>query len=151
MSLLLVGWLVFLTALVPVEQRGGAMTPSSRLEQRIPMPLVGPYWRLRSVGDLTVPEESGTRVPHIIFTADGSVTGSDGCNTLRATVTADDDALKIGGLMGTLITCAIPDKLDRRMREALVVARSWKVAGNRLTLADDKGTTVATFEGSPVP
>jgi heat shock protein HslJ len=47
--------------------------------------------------------------------------------------------------MGTLMACPIADRLDRRFREALVIARAWKVAENELTLLDADGRVLARF------
>jgi heat shock protein HslJ len=44
------------------------------------------------------------------------------------------------------MACPIPDRLDRRFREALVITRSWKVADGELTLLDENGAVVARFE-----
>jgi heat shock protein HslJ len=48
--------------------------------------------------------------------------------------------------MGTLMACPVPDRLDRRFREALVIARSWRISDGELTLLDADGTVLARFD-----
>ena len=55
--------------------------------------------------------------------------------------------------MGTLMACPIPDRLDRRFREALVITRSWKVTDGELALLDENGTAgaVRATRGPMIP
>ena len=128
------------------EQQGTPTqsAPRSRTEQ---VPLLDTYWKLVALADLKPTDQPGSREPHVVFhTAGGAVTGSDGCNSIRATYTLDGESLKIGVLMGTLMACPVPDRLDRRFREALVIARSWRISDGKLTLLDADGTVLARFD-----
>ena len=116
------------------------------LAQAPPDSLVGPYWTLVAVDSSTPHNSPGERLPHLQFYAGGNVTGWDGCNSVRSTYTASGDRLKFGVLIGTLMTCSVPDKLDRRLREALVITRRLRIADGELTLLDDAGTVLARFE-----
>lgn len=111
-----------------------------------PQALVGPYWKLVAVGQAMPASSPGDRQPHLQFHPGGTVTGWDGCNTIRATYVVSEDALKFGVLMGTLMTCPVPEKLDRHLREALVITRGWKLANGQLTLLDEAGDVLARFE-----
>jgi heat shock protein HslJ len=131
----------------PVAVQQGSPEPSpTQLRRLEPVGLQDTYWKLAAVGESTPADLPGGREPHIIFhAAGGSVTGTDGCNSLRASYTLDGAALKIGVVMGTLINCQIPDRLDRRFRESLVMTRGWKIADTELTLLDDHDRPLARF------
>jgi heat shock protein HslJ len=88
----------------------------------------------------------GAREPHLVFHAGGSVTGSDGCNSIRTGYTVNGDAMKFSALMGTLINCTLPENLDRKFREVLVITTSWKIVDGELRLLGDAGTVLARFE-----
>jgi heat shock protein HslJ len=108
------------------------------------------YWRLTHLGEGEAAFAKNTREPHLVFGAGGTVTGADGCNTLRGSYTAKDDTLSFGPLMGTLMACPqLPDKLDNRFREALGNTKKWKATATELTLLDDKDAVVARFEAVP--
>jgi copper homeostasis protein (lipoprotein) len=143
LALALVGAVVTLHA-APGQQ--GTLAQSAPRGQTEPNALLEVYWKLVAVGDLKPEPQASSREPHIVFHPAGGVTGSDGCNTINGGYTQAGETLKLGPLMGTLMACPIPDRLDRRFREALVMTRSWKVTGGELTLLDENGTVVARFE-----
>ena len=149
MKLLAMAWLgVALMCARPDAVQQGSPEPSTTQLRRLePAGLQDTYWRLVAVGDDLAPtDQPGSREPHIIFhAAGGSVTGSDGCNSIRASYTQDGENVKIGVVMGTLINCPIPDRLDRRFRESLVIARSWKIVDDELTLFDADHKPLARF------
>jgi heat shock protein HslJ len=130
----------------PRPEQQGTPTQSPRSAQREGETLVGVYWKLVSVADVKAVAQPGGREPHIVFRTLDSVTGSDGCNTINGSYTRAGESLKLGPLMGTLRSCALPDSLDRRFREALMVTRAWKVAADELTLLDENGTVLARLE-----
>jgi heat shock protein HslJ len=144
----LVGVLMLALAPPPAVPAGGQETPVQGGVPAPPLPdaLVGPYWTLVAVDAYRPHHSPGERLPHLEFYAGGNVAGWDGCNSVRSTYTVSDDRLKFGVLIGTLKTCTVPDKLDRRLREALVVTRRWRIADGELTLLDDAGTMLARFE-----
>jgi putative lipoprotein len=140
----LVGVVVILHASPAAGQRG-SLAQSAPRGQAEPNALLEVYWKLLAVGDLKPGSPAGSREPHVVFHPAGGVTGSDGCNTINGGYTLAGESLKLGPL-GTLMACPIPDRLDRRFREALVITRSWKVADGELTLLDENGAVVARFE-----
>ncbi|MGE3889913.1 MAG: META domain-containing protein [Vicinamibacterales bacterium] len=108
------------------------------------------YWRLTHLGEDEVTFQKNIREPHLVFNAGGTVTGADGCNSLRGSYTVKDNTFSLGPLMGTLMSCPnLPDKLDTRFREALGNAKKWKTTATELTLLDDKDTVLARFEAVP--
>lgn len=148
MKLLVIAGLgVALVCARPVAAQQGSTEPSTaQLRRPDPVGLQDTYWKLLAVSDLTPTDQPGGREPHIIFhTTGGSVTGTDGCNSIRASYTEDGATVKIGVMMGTLISCSVPDRLDRRFRESLVMTRGWKIVDDELTLFDDDNKPLARF------
>jgi heat shock protein HslJ len=145
LALALVG-AIFTGPLEPGPEQQGSPAQAVPGGQTGQVPLVGTYWRLVGLADLKAVDQPGTREPHVIFHAAGSITGSDGCNTFRGGYTLSQESLKVGVQVATLASCALPDRLDRRFRELLVITRSWKIAEGVLTLLDDRGATLARFE-----
>jgi len=110
-------------------------------------PLAGTRWRLTHLGDTDVHVPDAPREPHLVFEADGTLIGADGCNALRGSYEAAGNRLTIRTpLMGTLMNCTLPDRLDRRFREALDRTVTWRVTATSLSLLDDAGAEVARFE-----
>lgn len=75
--------------------------------------------------------------PTVNFGADGSVSGSGGCNTLRGTFTASGGTLKVGPLATTKMACAEPAGVmeqEARLVAALESAATYRVEGQRLEL-----------------
>jgi heat shock protein HslJ len=108
------------------------------------------YWRLTHLGEDEATFQKNIRQPHLVFNAGGTLTGADGCNTMRGSYTVKDDTLSFGPLMGTLMACpSLPDKLDSRFKEALGNTKKWKATATELTLLDDKDAVVARFEAVP--
>ena len=136
---------VSLTSLSAAPQQGGATAPAATQPSADKPMLEGPYWRLKTLGETTPTFTANAREPHLIFFAGGSIGGADGCNTIKGTFRADDEALTIGPLMGTLMACPGIDRLDRRFLDALGATKKWKAAKNELTLLDEKDQRLATF------
>ncbi|MCC7034123.1 MAG: META domain-containing protein [Acidobacteria bacterium] len=108
------------------------------------------YWRLTHLGGDEPTFQNSNREPHLVFYPGGSVTGADGCNTLRGGYTAEGDTLSFGALMGTLMACpGLPNRLDSRFREALGHTRQWRASATELTLLGDKDAVLARFQAVP--
>jgi len=157
LAILLVGGVVSAAA----PQAGGAQQPPPATPDRPAAPaaaqpgssvpgLESAYWRLTHLGDEEATFQKTIREPHLVFNTGGTVTGADGCNTLRGSYTAKDNTLSFGPLMGTLMACPnLPDKLDSRFKEALGNTRKWKASATELTLLGDEDTVLARFEAVP--
>src|SRR6185503_8711260 len=93
---------VFALALAGCGASPGPMGPSDTAPGAASVPLVGPTWRLVSVGGRTV--LPGTRVT-AVFAEGDRVAGSAGCNSYfgRATVTVS--RMAVGGVGRTLMYC----------------------------------------------
>ena len=80
--------------------------------------------------------------------ADGTVSGTGGCNQYNGSYELDGDRLSVGpSLARTMMACeqAIMDQEDAYL-EALQSAASFKIDGDVLTIMDDSGATVLEFQ-----
>ena len=107
------------------------------------------YWRLTRLGETEVAAKDTPREPHLVFGPGGTVTGSDGCNSLRGTYEVRGDTLRVRSLMGTLMACTLPNDLDRHFRDALGKTGKWKASATDLTLLDESGAALARFAAVP--
>jgi heat shock protein HslJ len=146
LRLLALATMVSLATVWASAQQGSVPAPAAAQPSAGTLALEGPYWRLTALDSTTPTFAANPREPHLVFFAGGAVAGADGCNTLRGTYRADDEALSIGPVMGTLMACPGLDGLDRRFLDALGAVRKWKAAANELTLLDGDDQPVATFE-----
>lgn len=77
--------------------------------------------------------------PHLVIAADGTVSGSDGCNAMGGRWELDDDGtLEFDDMAMTLMACPGGDQTLNRLDSATV-------AGDTLTVFDDHGTVLATL------
>jgi heat shock protein HslJ len=109
--------------------------------------LSGTRWTL-DVAGLDVPGADKV-LPTIAF-ADGSVSGSAGCNTFTGSYTVSGDSLTLGQLASTQIACGTVETAV----ETVVLERLGKVAGyqataDSLTLTDSSGATLLTYAPAP--
>jgi heat shock protein HslJ len=100
--------------------------------------------------DVTWALETG---PSATF-ADGTVSGSAGCNryTYRATYETDGATITIGESAATERACTTPEGVveqEQAYLSALPLAASYTVEGDRLSLLTTEGTYVAIYERSP--
>lgn len=81
------------------------------------------------------------------FSADGSVTGSGGCNSYKATYSTDGDTIKIGAPGMTLILCNGPGVMqqEKRFIDALQSATTFAVDAGELRLRKADGSTAVAF------
>lgn len=113
------------------------------LFQAIPTSLANSEWRLTGlnngrqavVGVLEDTEISAT------FTEDGTLAGSSGCNTYRATWEAGDGKISIGPAMGTKKMCSGEGVMEQEARylEALGLVTTYRLDATRLEMFDDDG------------
>ena len=79
--------------------------------QQLGAALVGPDWHVTGInnGNQAVASTITGSVVTATFAADGSVTGSAGCNLYNATYTLDGTALKVGAPVATRKFCEKPE------------------------------------------
>lgn len=102
-------------------------------------------WVLTSLGG----QPPLAHVPvNLRFGADGAVSGSDGCNVLRGAFVAGAASLQIGDkLASTMMACTAPvNEQAKRYLELLLQVRRYAIDGSYLTLSDDSGRSLLTFQ-----
>lgn len=115
-------------------------TPFSRAE------LKGTYWKLTRMGDESIIPIVESREPHIVLNADGGMTGSDGCNRLRASYEIDGDTIGFGEIGTTRMACPQGEEQARQFRTALDRVSRYRVVGSHLELFNEAGEMLARFE-----
>ncbi|MGV6875169.1 META domain-containing protein [Pseudochelatococcus sp. B33] len=78
--------------------------------------------------------------------ADGSVSGSGGCNRFRSTFEFARDTIRFDRVAGTMMACS-PALMaqEQRFYKALEDARAWRRTDGKLELFDSSGTALARF------
>jgi polar amino acid transport system substrate-binding protein len=132
-----------------VINRDGGETPAD--------PLAGTQWQAQSyynaaeAGGMASPL-GGTQLT-AEFTAgtssgNGTIAGSSGCNTYRASYTVDGDALSIGEAASTMMFCEQPQgAMDQEAAflAALQSASSFELETEQLHILNDQGQVVVDF------
>lgn len=127
-------------------------TPLLTLRQRAAAPLTETPWRLTTYTD----SQGSARTPlagtsiTATFHPDGSVSGSSGCNTYRASYGLDaDQSLQIGEGITTRMFCATPDgTMTQESAYLSAIARTarYRIEGQTLTLYSADQRVVAQFD-----
>ena len=115
----------------------------------LPQQMVGPVWRLVSYqgADGQVSDVSANEIT-IRFAADGTVSGSGGCNGYRGTYTADaGGALTLSQVVATLRACVEENKTawETRYFAALQTVSAFKLDADRVQLVFANGAGLLTF------
>ena len=98
-------------------------------------------------GDALTSPSAGTEIT-AIFSEDGALGGSAGCNTYRATFTTDGGAIEITAPAATRKLCPEPEGVmeqETAYLEALASATRFRVDGKTLQLTRTDGTLVVDF------
>lgn len=130
--------------LLLVRARGAAPPAAA------PVPLEGTRWVVRELNGTPVPAAL-PQEPHLIFQADSRrVSGSGGCNRLTGGFERDGDRLAFSAVARTGAAC-IGGGMDTDDAVAAALGRvtRTRLAGRRLELLDDAGTTLMTLEATP--
>jgi heat shock protein HslJ len=122
--------LIFLSACTPAGSQGS---------------LTGQVWGLAELnGKQLVP---GTVIT-AVFSSDGKVAGSSGCNQYSGNYTVSGSSITFSGYMvATMMACPQP-VMDQETAYLKVLggAKSYQVSGDQMTLKDTSNTVVATFK-----
>lgn len=109
--------------------------------------LTGVTWRPATVGDQTIPEDSGM---HIRFEVDGSIKGHGGCNGFFGSLKQTSAGLAVGPLGATRMAC--PEEIMKRETAFLAaVQKTTGFSGSRdgMNLLDEDGEILATLVAVP--
>jgi len=111
-------------------------------------PLENTYWKLIKVGDQKVAQaKDSKREVHIILRSEGNrVAGSGGCNRIMGGYELRGEDIAFKGMASTRMACAGGlMETESAFLKALDETRGWKIVGEKLTLMDGKGKSLAEF------
>lgn len=92
---------------------------------------------------------SGMRLT-AVFAADGTISGSGGCNNFTGPYTTDGSNISIGPLASTMMACAeAVMQQESDYLAALQAAATYQISGDALNLFTAEGTFAATFVVEP--
>ena len=111
-------------------------------------PLVGTVWVLLSYGDPNspTPVETGTSIT-AIFSEEGSLSGSGGCNSYSAGYTVKDDTIQIQQPINTLMACTQGMEQEQAYLTAIAKAETFMIFGPRLEINYDSGKGKLVYTG----
>ena len=140
-SAALAGVLVVTVAGCGSDDSGGSSTTSSRASTSSES-LTGTRWQLRDASDLPT---NGVAVTAEF--ADGTMSGSSGCNTYRASYTTEGSDLTIGpDIATTQIACeAGPGQVETAYLQRLPRVRSYEIDGRSMVLRDAEGAALLVY------
>ncbi len=121
---------------LPMSLGAGAATAQSPS----PDPVLDQELTLSELAGAAIAPDSGITAT---FAADGSVTGSGGCNTYSASWKSDGTSLTVGPIAATLSSCdSSTDALESSYLAALQAAATWSLDGSALVIVSADGTTL---------
>jgi len=115
-------------------------------------PLVGTSWVLVAYGDpddLT-PSEPGVMTT-AIFSADGSVSGSTGCNSYSVGYTLNESQISFGLPISNLKACATGAKQESDYLALFENAQTYQLGIDALEIRSDDGSQVMRFSSQNLP
>jgi len=113
--------------------------------------LVDTVWALQSTGasDNPTPVESGLIIT-AIFTSEGRMSGTSGCNNYVSGYTLKDGQIEIQQPVSTLMACEFGMEQEAAFQEALGSAETYQIVGSTLEIAYKDGG-VLTFTSRNLP
>jgi heat shock protein HslJ len=128
----------------------GGSTPSGATPTPSSPALVGTSWVLSGYaapGGNIRPVAAAAAPATLVFGADGSLSGSTGCNGLTGSYTQSGSALTVESVGTTQRACTPASVMaqEQAVLEGLSAVRSFSVAGTALTLRDGAGAVVLTY------
>lgn len=79
--------------------------------------------------------------PHLVFSDDGRVSGSDGCNSLSGSWKADGEAIIVSDVASTLMACSDVDTWLSGIAQATL-----SEGDDQLTILDESGTEIGSLD-----
>jgi heat shock protein HslJ len=115
-------------------------------------PLTSTNWVLVSMGDPKSPQPlpSGTTIT-AVFSEDGSLSGTSGCNQYNTTYTLTGDQLTLGPVAGTMMACETGMDTEQSYLQALGSAQQLTIAGQKLTITYNQGAGLLTYTSVNLP
>jgi len=109
-------------------------------------PLLETTWVVIELSGVPVPLTPAERQPSLQFVAGGRVSGSDGCNRVRAAYTLAGARIRFGQMAVTRMACPGTESLAGRFEAALKNTVRWQLAGQRLQLYGADDALLVAFE-----
>jgi putative lipoprotein len=137
-------------------RRVGSQTPAGSRPPALPDGsaggLQGTAWNAVELYGTPVTEQSAAsdRRPHLVFGADGRVSGADGCNRLTGPYTVKANGITFGLIAATQMACPDTGELADRFRAALKGTSHWRIVKGQLEFYGATGKPLAVFERRPV-
>ncbi|MZR64288.1 META domain-containing protein [Alcanivorax sp. DP30] len=106
--------------------------------------LTNTRWVLTHLGEQAVDADADSAAPHLTFT-DGQARGNGGCNGFQGGYQQEEAVLRFQSLTSTEMACPALET-EQAFHEALNQTDHYRIEGELLTLFDDKGEPVASFQ-----
>lgn len=117
-------------------------------------PLIGTNWTLESfhTADAVSSVLAGTSIT-AVFGPDGSVSGSAGCNHYFASYTMTETLFSIGPAGSTKMACGTKGVMHQESTYLSLLSQttSYTIKGDKLTLADARGSPILSYAKSVLP
>lgn len=115
-----------------------------------PVKLTDKSWALTEFGSESFPPGPKTST-HVIFRSNGKFSGYAFCNSMFSSYTGGEGKLLLKPIGITMRACVDAADNDREQAflKALRDVRGYAIEGDRLTLLDEKGGTLAHFVAEP--
>jgi putative lipoprotein len=105
------------------------------------------HWKLIALGNDPISVGEPQRVPFFILHSENQqVEGFGGCNRFMGGYSLSNSALALPNLASTMMACVDGMQYEHALHTALRQTSSWRIEGERLTLLDAAGKSLATFE-----
>ncbi len=142
------GYTVAGDTLILLDRAGNRIMTFNRAAAAANAPLAGPTWRLDGFADnMTARSALASPDATLVFSPDGRLSGTTGCNDVSGTYTTNGNALSIGPLAVTERACLDPAAAaqEREMLAALGAAATYAIQGDRLAISDASGSRTIEF------
>lgn len=111
--------------------------------------IVNKYWKLKTLkGEEIVMSDHQEREQFFLLRSDQTINGFAGCNSFNGQyeLKGKDEIEFHENMATTLKACPDDDVDERGFLDVFPAAKGYILEGDDLTLVDDEGTTIATFE-----
>ncbi|MFA5267693.1 MAG: META domain-containing protein [Methanoregula sp.] len=130
------------------DAKGTTILSFTKIVPPAPAPLMGTNWTLDSIymGDAVSSVITGTTLT-AIFSEDGRISGSAGCNNYFGSYTATGTSLSVSSIGSTKMNCPGRGIVLQESTYLISLGKTatFTISGNRLSLADANGATLLSF------
>jgi heat shock protein HslJ len=118
------------------------------IAQSAPSRLEGTAWNAIELYGTAVSIQSSApdRQPHLVFGANGRLSGTDGCNRVTGSYIVKDNGIAFGEIAATQMACPNTEEIASRFRAALKGTSHWSIVKDRLEFYGATGKPLAVFE-----